>query len=192
MITPTGFSCPYVTLAVGLRLAFADFLACKNAIDRSSIVAAIEIPRARAYVVVLLNAALCEATINTALALHFGTAEWKRLEGSNSTVSKWSTIPKRVWPNYSFSDSDPLLDELKALFAFRDSIMHSQPEVFDGVVRRHEGKFPGQRATDYTVIEQSFDLSLRLLRHLKTFDPHAWLHHDTIREQLTLPVIAEE
>jgi hypothetical protein len=185
MTPATGFSCPHVTLAVGLRLALSDYRAAfrPNTSAPLSIVDAIEIPRSRAFVVVLLNAALCEAAINTSLALHFESGAWAQVE-RKPTVFKWSQLPKQIWPNYSLPDADPRLLELKALFDCRDAIMHAKPEVFDGMVKRHPGNFPGHRKRDYSVIDTSTDLSLRLLDHLGRYDSNAWLHKASIEAEL--------
>lgn len=86
MSAVTGISCQFLSLAVGLRSALADYEACER-VSRSTIVDTVEVPRARAINVVLLNVALCEATINHVLALHLSAQ-------SRNSVARYSTWRK--------------------------------------------------------------------------------------------------
>jgi hypothetical protein len=185
MSAATGFSCQYVSLAFALRLALDDYqvLRGEESIQVNSLVEAIEIPRARAIIVVLLNAALCEATINAVLSLKFTPAMWAEVDHS-PTVKKWTTIPERIWPGCGLSASDPLNAELVALFDCRNAIMHPVPEVYEGADQRQPGNVKAWRTLDGKLVIHSHDLVLRLLKHLTPFDYSLRLHHDSIAEHL--------
>lgn len=188
MSTVTGFSGQYVSLAVALRLALDDYRACgaEPRGKRKSIVEAIEVPRARAINVVLLNTALCEATINTVLSLQFSPAMWASVDRL-PTVKKWTVIPQRIWPGCEIPASDALHKELAALFACRNAIMHPVPEVQRGTDESQSGNVKDWRTLDDKLVTGSHDLVLRLLKHLAKFDFSIKLHYDSIAEHLTCP-----
>ena len=82
----SGFSCQYVSLAVALRVAYNNYRAGATT-PTETLVDAIELPRARVLMVILLKAALCEAVINCFLALRFSGADWRELERLSETLN---------------------------------------------------------------------------------------------------------
>ena len=181
----TGFTCQYVSLAVALRLALDEYRDCVTPPPKSgkSVIARIEVPRARAINVVLLNAALCEATINTILCLQFSPAMWAKVD-YETTIKKWTTIPQRIWPGCEIKAGDALHQELTALFACRNAIMHPKPEIHRGTEEPQAGNIKDWRTLDDKLVTGSHDLVLRLLTHLGKFDYSVRLHHDSIAEHL--------
>lgn len=181
----TGFTCQYVSLAVALRLALDEYRDCVILPPKAckSVIETIEVPRARAINVVLLNAALCEATINTILSLQFSPAMWASVDRLR-TVKKWTTIPQRIWPGCEIPASDALHKELTALFDCRNAIMHPMPEVHRDAGESQPGNVKHWRTLDDKLVTGSHDLVLRLLKHLAKFDYSMKLHHDSIAEHL--------
>ena len=76
-----------------------------------------------------LTAALCEACINTALALSLSPAEFKKVE-RKPPMEKWLVDSKRVNPKFSLDPESPLGQQLAFIIACRNSITHAQPEVY--------------------------------------------------------------
>jgi hypothetical protein len=118
--------------------------------------------------IVILTAALCEATINAYLALKLDKDRFGLIDRT-SPVSKWTVAPRFVLPNYSIPDGD-LETDLKYLFECRNAVMHAKPEVMEGQDKRHAGNWKPLAELGHSRISGLVTVPIRLAKNLADFD----------------------
>jgi hypothetical protein len=160
----TGFAGSFAPIEAALRMALFEYYAsCKKRMIN------IQEQEARKAMIIILSAALCEACINTWLALNLDPETFALIERV-STMKKWKTAPKLVLEDYHFPTDSKMLDSLKLLFDCRDTIMHAKSEIYAGEEIVHRGNHLLLEKLKRSQIKSLGNITVELLKHLSQFD----------------------
>jgi hypothetical protein len=183
MNTTTGFSMPYHTLSVSLRIAFIDYLRFlaelgnhgdwipENFESHESL-------EARAITVVLLSAAVCESTINSYLGMNL-EAEIANPNDRRSPVAKWRNAPRQYFPEYKIPEESQLNADLVAVFGSRNYLMHARSDIFVGEEKVQAGNHDAMKITDHNHLKRIYRLPVTLLENLEKYDFMGATRHRT-------------
>ncbi len=163
----TGYTLPYATITLALRIALVEYFESYEKIHEKN--GNNDELEARRVMIVILSAALCEACINTWLAVNLDEDVFALIEKS-STVEKWTSAPKLIINSYSFSRGTIVHEDLKFVFHCRNAIMHSKTEVFSGEEKLHKGNYHFLEDLKHDRIIRIAGASVELLNHLNQFD----------------------
>lgn len=83
---------------------------------------------------IILLASYIEAVINLYLSFAFGAQEFKKID-ELSIFKKWTSVPARRIPSYSFDRESEVFKTFESLVECRNSIAHMRPEfMVDGKI----------------------------------------------------------
>jgi hypothetical protein len=160
----TGFAPSFAPIEEALRIAWFEYCAsCKEQMIN------IQKQEARKAMIIILSAALCEACINTWLALNLDPDSFALIERV-PTVRKWKTAPKFVFEDYHFPTDPKIYGDLKLLFDCRHAIMHAKSEIYAGEEIVHKGNHLLLGQLRRGQIKSLVDITIKLLKHLSQFD----------------------
>lgn len=133
-----GLTAQYITLAIALRIQLVEYFDRYELISKVGSVDGNEEFEARRLTIVLLTASLCEACINSALAVTLLPEEFKKIE-RKPTLEKWFKHSKRVNSAFDLDPGSEVAKELVYIFECRNSTTHAQPEVYSETSTIHAG-----------------------------------------------------
>jgi hypothetical protein len=173
-----GYFMQHLIVATSLRIALMDYFEhCKiiseeiqvELPDKEYVLDANDQLRARRVTIVVLSAALCEACINTWLALHLEKDIFALVERS-STVKKWKSAPKLITDAYNFPDGDVIDEDLKFVFDWRNAVMHTKTEIYSDEETLHKSNYGPLPELKHNRIERIAGVTLELLKNLAKYD----------------------
>lgn len=123
----------------------------------------------RRTVIVILIASYLEAIINVYFAFAFNADELEAID-RKPLIEKWTKMPARRLPSYTFDETGDLFANLKALVACRNALVHMRPEfsVDDKVI--HGGNGHPLEVVSHEMIMKWAKLPLDLVDNIKKQD----------------------
>jgi len=176
-----GWTAQHIELATALVVTWEEYARAKQEteIDWESAGSAL----ARRITIVVLAAALCESAVNLYLSLKLEAAEFEKIERQRP-FDKWTAAIQALAPGYTLAETES--SDLRFLFGCRDSVMHPKPKMTDARGVRHEGTAEVWEKIDEAAIARIWNLPLRLLRNLESFEPFpAAFIHSSLSPYLT-------
>ncbi len=188
MDTATGFSMPYHTLAVSLKIAFIEYLRFLEQFGDegdwfSKNLESHEALQARAITVVILSAAVCESAINSYLGTKLED-QVANIKDRRPPEKKWRLAPKHFYPGYHIPKESQLDSDLTALFECRNYIMHARSDIFVGEEKVQKGNHDAMSQVDHGCLRRFYRLPVDLLINLEQHDMVAAMHRSVLAPTL--------
>jgi hypothetical protein len=173
-----GYYAQHLIVATSLRIALKDYfehcrripeeIQIEQLPDKDYALDAHDELKARRFTIVVLSGALCEACINTWLALNLDQDDFARNE-EKSVIWKWRDAPKSIINTYSFPDV--INEDLKYVIDWRNAVMHTKAEVYDNEKEIiHKSDYGLLEELKHNRLEKIAGVTLELLENLAKFD----------------------